>query len=176
MGIRRIVVEDLAQIDPEDFEPYGCIIGRCAQVPFEDFPHLAYWTHHVDIGPDNEKLDMGLLVCRGFPGLVSMESHPGTREIFLPLEGTAVFLLAPPDENRRKVDLDRLRAVYMDGTLGVSLHKGAWHRPPYPVRGESVRFALLRKGELMDTTEFQQFGITLALTGKKLQDAISIMI
>jgi len=165
MKTRVIAVENLAQLAVEDFEQYGQIIGLQMGKPLEDFLHLKYWTRHVDIGPDNEKLDMGLLVCYKSPGLVRMESHPHTREIFIPLEGKSILIVAPPDRDQYGPDLQKLRAFYLDGTLGIALHKETWHRPPWPVGDNNARFALLRKGELTDPTELTELGLKLNLTG-----------
>jgi len=168
MESKRIPLERLTRIDPADFAVFGEIIGQTMQSPLEDFPWVAYWTHHVDIDFAGSSVDFGLLHCRKHDGPVLMESHAGTRETFLPLGDSSVFLLAPPNSDHSGPDLLGLRAFLMDSTLGVALHKGIWHRPPWPISHQGARFALLRTGELVDKTAALNLQIRVVLEDEDL--------
>ncbi len=54
-------------------------------------------------------------------------------------------------------DISRVKAFYLNGKLGAALHKGNWHWPPIPL-GETVKFVLIRKGTLWETTEIKELG------------------
>jgi len=163
MEIRQIKVELLTEVSTADFQPYGQIMGLEEKAPLEDFAHLSYWTKNVDLDPDNEKLDLGLLLCKRTEAPIrKMERHKMTSEIFIPLTGQTIFVMAPADNSKEMPDLTRIRAFLLDGTLGVALHKGNWHWPPVPLR-KTARFVLLRKGELSDPTEMKDLGLELKL-------------
>jgi len=176
VAVRTLEIEGLSTISAEDFARYGVIVGNCHGDPLEDSPHLSYWSNHVDIGPDNEGLDFGFLLCKTSLEPVEMESHPRTREIFLPLQGTAVFLLAPPREDGLGPDLAGLRAVHLDGAVGIALHAGTWHRPPWPLGGGFASFALLRKGELVDPTRSQELGLNVIIVGVSADENVELRI
>jgi hypothetical protein len=50
MEPKFIKIERLTDISQEEFAPYGQIIGLEDTRPLEDFKHLNFWTHNVDIG------------------------------------------------------------------------------------------------------------------------------
>jgi ureidoglycolate lyase len=165
MKTKYVKIERLTDLAPEEFAPYGQIIGLEDAPPLEDFPHLNYWTHNVDIGPDEEKLDLGLLLCKPQAtdtSITKMERHPHTWEIFMPPVGEVVFVMAPIDVTGDKPDVDRIRAFLLDGTLGVALPAGNWHWPPIPV-GSPVKITLLRKGPRLDKTDFADLGVEVKL-------------
>ena len=165
MESKFIKIERLTDISQEEFAPYGQIIGLDDAKPLEDFKHLNYWTHNVEIGEDEEKLDLGLLLCKQVePGFVvtEMERHPYTWEIFFPPVGEVVFVMAPTDLTGDKPNVDNVRAFLLDGTLGVALPGGNWHWPPIPV-GESAKISLLRKGPRLDVTDSASLGAEIKL-------------
>jgi ureidoglycolate lyase len=162
---KYVEIERLTDITSDEFAPYGQIIGLDDAPPLEDFPHLNYWTRNVDIGPDGEKLDLGLLLCKPLaPGTVvtKMERHPYTWEIFMPPVGEVVFVMAPTDVQADGPDIARIRAFLLDGSLGVALPGGNWHWPPIPVGG-SAKISLLRKGPRLDKTDFAELGVQVKL-------------
>ena len=163
MEVREIKVELLAEISPADFGSYGQIMGLEHQAPLENFPHLSYWTKNVDAGPDNEKIDLGLLLCKKTgEEITKMERHKLTSESFVPLTGQALFVMAPADNSKEMPDLTGIRAYLLDGTLGVALDKGTWHWPPIPLT-DTAKFVLLRKGRLSDPTEMKDLDLELRL-------------
>lgn len=163
MEIKEVKVKLLEKVSIADFQPYGQIIGIEEKTPLEDFAHLSYWTKNVDLGSDNEKLDLGLLLCKRVEAPIrKMERHKMTSEIFIPLTGQTIFVMAPADNSKEMPDLAGICAFLLDGTLGVALHKGTWHWPPLPI-GKTAKFALLRKGELSDPTEMKDLGLEIKL-------------
>jgi ureidoglycolate lyase len=158
MKIVEVKIMPLEEVSEKDFKPYGQIMGRESGEPYETLEILKYWTKNADLGPDNEKVDGGLLVCnKNGRNIKYLERHPETAENFIMIEGECIFVMAPADNGKDSPDISRLRAFYMNGKLGVSIYKGTWHWPPIPL-GEFVKFVLIRKGVLWETTEIKELG------------------
>ena len=158
MKTLEVKILPLDETTSEEFAPYGQIMGREEGEPFESLEHLKYWTKNTDLGAENEKVDGGLLVCNKSDRKVKyFERHPETTENFIPIEGECIFVLAPADSSKDVPDISRVKAFYMNGKLGAALHRGNWHWPPIPL-GETVKFVLIRKGTLWETTETKELG------------------
>lgn len=173
MEKKELKVEVLKYISEESFRPYGQIFGLEKGAPSEDITFVRCWSNNVDLGEENEKID--LCYCRldkvssatmeevertkglpdwlkGYKGgttVSKMERHPLTSETFFFIEGETIFVMAPPDNSKPMPDLSQVRAFLLDSTLGVSLWKGTWHWPPIPVY-DSARIGIVRKGPLDD--------------------------
>jgi ureidoglycolate lyase len=157
MKVEKVKIVSVEDVSAEEFAPYGQIMGREHGDPYETLDHLLYYTKDADLGPENEKVDGGLLVCNpNGRNIKYLERHPETAENFVPIEGECVFLMAPADNAKKLPDISRLRAFYLNGSLGVALHKGTWHWPPIPL-GEKIKLVLVRKGTLWEETEFRNF-------------------
>lgn len=158
MNTLEVKILSLEETTAEEFAPYGQIMGREEGEPFETLEILKYWTKNADLGPENEKTDGGLLVCNNSGRKVKyFERHPETAENFIPIEGECIFVMAPADNSKDGPDISRVKAFYLNGKLGAALHKGNWHWPPIPL-GETVKFVLIRKGTLWETTEIKKLG------------------
>jgi ureidoglycolate lyase len=157
MKIQEVQITPLEEVAADEFAPYGQIMGREHGEPYETLEILQYWTKDADLGPENEKVDGGLLVCNKTGRRINyLERHPETAENFIPVQGECIFLMAPADNDRKNPDLSRLKAFYLNGSLGVSLHKGTWHWPPIPLC-ETVKLVLVRKGTLWEETEIREW-------------------
>ena len=153
MKNHEVQIVPLEEVSPEEFAPYGQIMGREDGEPYETLEILTYWTGNADLGPEGEKVDGGLLVCnRNGRAIRYLERHPETAENFVPIQGECLFVMAPADNSTEKPDVSRLKAFYLNGTLGVALHKGTWHWPPVPL-GEKVKLVLVRKGTLWEEAQ-----------------------
>ena len=158
MNTLEVKIVPLEETTAEEFAPYGQIMGREAGEPFETLEILKYWTKNADLGQENEKVDGGLIVCNKSGRRVKyFERHPETGEYFIPIEGECIFVMAPADNSKDRPDISRVKAFYLNGKLGAALHKGNWHWPPIPL-GETVKFVLIRKGTLWETTEIKELG------------------
>ncbi len=156
MKVHEVKIFPLEEVSDKEFAPYGQIMGRVRGEPYETLEILKYWTKNVDLGPEGEKVDGGLLLCNKTGRKVKyFERHPETSENFIPIEGECIFVMAPADNSKDKPDVSRAKAFYMNGSLGVAIHKGTWHWPPIPL-GETVKFVLIRKGTLWEETEIKE--------------------
>lgn len=159
----------LERVTKENFDPYGEVLGLEEEGKLvEMLPHLRYWANNAYLGEINEKLDMGLIVNtldeHGYE-FEKLERHPKTWEIFFPLEGQSVFVMAPPNKDRDYSGIqfkEQIKAFLISGNLGVGLCKGTWHWAPRPI-GEFSKMALLRKGELTEPTEFVELGMKVKI-------------
>jgi len=173
MEKKTLKVEAFKNVSEQSFKPYGQIFGLEKGAPSEDITFVRCWSYNVDLGEDNEKID--LCYCnlkrvsaeimaevektkglpdwlKGFKGgttVTKMERHPLTTETFFFMEGEVIFVMAPPDNSKSMPDLSQTRAFLFDSTLGISLWKGTWHWPPIPLY-ENARIGLVRKGALDD--------------------------
>ena len=164
MKCREIKIELLKDISDRDFNPYGQIMGIERGKPLEDFTYLRYWPKNVDLGDDIEEIDLGFLVCtRTDDGITRLERHKRTYEILFPTgTGESIWVMAPYDNSRDRPDISGIRAFYLDGTLGMCLHKGTWHWAPVCMR-DRVKFMVLLKGGLEDPTDYVDLGFELKL-------------
>jgi ureidoglycolate lyase len=155
MKVHEVKITPLEETSQEEFAPYGQIMGREVGEPYETLEILTYWTKNADLGAEGEKVDGGLLSCNKSGRTVRyLERHPETSENFIPIEGECLFVMAPADNSKEKPDVSRLKAFYLNGSLGVALHKGTWHWPPIPL-GEKVKLVLVRKGTLWEETQIK---------------------
>jgi len=75
--------------------------------------------------------------------------------------GECILVMAPRDNKEAKPDVGRIKAFYLNGTLGVSLPAGNWHWPPIPL-GNRVKLLLIRKGtksDPCDIVELKDIGL-----------------
>jgi len=155
MKVQEVKIIPLEETSQEEFAPYGQIWGREEGEPYETLEILKYWTKNADLGAEGEKVDGGLLSCNKNSRTVHyLERHLETSEDFIPIQGECLFVMAPADNSRDEPDVSRLKAFYMNGRLGVALHKGTWHWPPIPL-GEKVKLILVRKGTLWEETQIK---------------------
>jgi ureidoglycolate lyase len=158
MDIKEVKIFPLEEVSQKEFAPYGQIMGRQEGEPYETLEILKYWTKNADLGPEGEKADGGLLVCNKSGRTIKyLERHPETSENFVPIRGECIFLMAPADNKSKNPDVARMKAFYLNGSLGVALHKGTWHWPPIPL-SEEVTLVLVRKGTLWEETEIRELG------------------
>ena len=153
MNYKEVKIVNLEEITKEEFAPYGQIWGREEEAPVEVLNNLKYYSNNVDLGPEIEQIDAGLLVCNSSGKQIEyFERHPETSESFVIIEGECIFVMAPGDNTHMKPDVSLIKAFYMNGNLGVALPAGNWHWPPIPI-GETVKLVLVRKGTKRDPVD-----------------------
>lgn len=153
MNIKKVQILNLEAITKEEFAPYGQIWGREEEAPIEVLNNMKYYSNNVDLGPEIEQIDAGLLVCNSRGKRIEyFERHPETSESFSMIEGECIFVMAPVDNTQKKPDVSLIKAFYMNGNLGMALPAGNWHWPPIPI-GETVKLLLVRKGTKRDPVD-----------------------
>ena len=162
MDVKYLTITDLEDVTGVEFAPYGQIWGREEGEPLEALENLKFYAYEEKLEPAVEMVESGLLICNAKGREIRyFERHPETSETFIPIEGQCIFVMAPGDEGEAKPDVDRIRAFYLNGSLGVALPAGNWHWPPIPV-GKQVKLLLIRKGsnsDPCDTAALQDMGL-----------------
>lgn len=135
----------------ENFEPFGTIIEPPNIKPTISNASLDYWGALAEL--DIEKPQVSFLVVkkRDFV-LDKIERHVKLTEVFIPLEGTSVFPLAPPkniDDPKAEIPLDKVTAFLLDGSKGVVMKKGTWHWAPFPITDKAT-FAVILGAETVE--------------------------
>ena len=162
MKIKQLKISNLEDVSNEEFAPYGQIWGREEGEPLEVLENLKFYSYEAKLEPAVEMVETGLLICNEKGRKISyFERHPETSETFIPIEGQCVFVMAPGVDGEVKPDVNRIKAFYLSGTLGVALPAGNWHWPPIPL-GRQAKLLLLRKGsnsDPCDTVELKDMGL-----------------
>jgi len=128
----------------EDFEPFGTIIEPPSTKPVISNSSLDFWEALTELDVEKPQVSFLIVKKRDF-SLDKIERHVKLTEVFIPLEGTSVFPLAPPKDvkdPKAKVPLDELVAFLLDGSKGIVMKKGTWHWAPFPIT-EKATFAVM---------------------------------
>ena len=150
MDVKHLKIINLDGVTKEEFAPYGQIWGREEGEPLEVLENLKFYSYEAKLEPAVEMVETGLLICNEKGRNIHyFERHPETSETFIPIEGQCIFVMAPGDVGEAKPDVNRIRAFYLSGALGVALPAGNWHWPPIPL-GNQVMLLLIRKGSSSD--------------------------
>jgi ureidoglycolate lyase len=139
----QIKVEILTQ---DAFQSFGRVLGE----PEDISPTLSdavsnVWLGFSDLMGIGEKpgQQATFLKIHTRPGLYDkMEKHESSAEVFIPLQGQSILLVAPRKEVDRPV-MDQARAFLMDGSKGVLMHAGTWHAVPYTLTDVSTYLVLV---------------------------------
>ena len=162
MKVKEIKIVDLEEVSDEEFAPFGQIWGREAGEPEEMLENLKYYSHKIDPAPRDEMEEFGVLVCNEKGRNIRyFERHPETAESFILIKGECIFVMAPCSADKAKPEAEKIRAFYMNGSLGVTLPAGNWHWPPIPI-GKQVKLLLIRKGtnsDPCDIVELREIGL-----------------
>jgi ureidoglycolate lyase len=162
MKIKQVEMINLERVSNEEFAPYGQIWGRAEGEPLEVLENLTFYAYDAELEPAVEMVETGLLVCNKKGRDVRyFERHPQTSEIFIPIEGECVFIMAPCNSGEAMPEASGIKAFYLAGGLGVALPAGNWHWPPIPLQ-DSVKLLLIRKGskaDPCDTVDLQEIGL-----------------
>ena len=162
MDVKHLQITNLEEVTNEEFAPYGHIWGREGGEPLEVLENLKFYSYGAKLEPAVEMVETGLLICNEKGRKIRyFERHPETSETFIPIEGGCIFVMAPLNNGETKPDVDRIRAFYLNGALGIALPAGNWHWPPIPLE-KQVKLLLIRKGsnsDPCDTVALRDMGL-----------------
>jgi len=137
-----------------NFAPFGELISIPDSVKPATFSdNHDYWHNLTDFSSlENEGTTGFLRVYRKNRAMVftQMERHSKTIEAFIPINGTGIFFMCPPDE---RPDPSKMTAFILDRSFGVSLKPGAWHWLPYPLTDYMDFILILRKSTVEQDLE-----------------------
>lgn len=135
----------------ENFEPFGTVIEQPSIKPKISNESLDYWGALAKL--DIEKPQVSFLVVKRRDFVIDkMERHVKPTEVFIPLEGTSIFPVAPPKNVKNpkaEVPVDEITAFLLDGSKGMVMKKGTWHWVPFPT-AEKATFAVILGSETVE--------------------------
>ncbi len=142
----RVVEVEVEPLRPEDFAPFGEIVGPSAAETMSLGSDVQLWRTSFGVEGDIE-LMFGRYRHKPMR-FHKMERHLAVTQSFLPLGGgQSVMVVAPPtDEEDREAmpEPGDVRAFHLDGTRGVMLRKGTWHAlDRFPVFPPHADFAFI---------------------------------
>ena len=142
----------------KSFVPYGKILG-----PSENKPTFSSNEFDLWFGIDNVESNEGIaqfcwfevkerrpFICDKF------ERHLKCSEAMIPVSGQSIIIVSLSKNNTddtASLDLETLKAFYLDGTKGINLKPGVWHWIPYPVSNQAHFILVLREGTDKDDLE-----------------------
>lgn len=142
---------NLKLLTKENFELFGTVIEQPSIKPAISNESLDYWGALTAL--DVEKPQVSFLVVKKRDFVIDrMERHVRPTEVFIPLEGTSVFPVAPPKNVKNpkaEVPQEEITAFLLDGSKGVVMKKGTWHWIPFPTT-EKATFAVILGAETVE--------------------------
>jgi len=146
--MKEINVKLLTQ---ENFELFGKVIEQPTIKPAISNESLDYWGGLTQLNIKKPQVSFLVVKKRDFV-INKMERHVQPTEVFIPLEGTSLFPVAPPKNAKNpeaEVPLEEITAFLLDGSKGVVMKKGTWHWVPFPTT-EKATFAVILGAETVE--------------------------
>ena len=121
----------LQPLSAEAFRPYGEVLGpNQALCPETEEGRLSMeLTHLWQDGPGRGPAPSGAVS----PSIQRLANHPSSSQIFLPVKGSLVIVVAPPPRNLEAdqadwdFDWDRLAAFVVEAGQAILVDKGTYH-------------------------------------------------
>jgi len=136
----QIVTLKVQPMTVESFAPYGELIDTVGTV-------------NLDFGGGRPSLCPLIAEFRPFR-LDFIGRHKRTTQTYIPLGGVqSIIVVAPPGDPKSKAalpDATKIAAFLNDGKSAFNLHRGTWHRTPFPLAKEAKFLVLDRDGTLED--------------------------
>jgi hypothetical protein len=96
------------------------------------------WIHQFLEYPKQPYIATGRYYFRG-ARCEYLQRHPGSTVVLIPLGNSSSVIFVAPDLDGEP-DLARIKAILLDGSVGVVINPGIWVRYAYPI-GEFADFA-----------------------------------
>ncbi len=132
------------QLSVEAFAPFGSVMeakGERRSIDLYGSTVDVYSAGRVDADVPVE-IFMSRSAIREFR-VHFLERHMLLAQMFVPLCGTPfVVVVARPDANEDENGIplvDEVRAFVVPGDTALTIHRGTWHEPPFPLEENSLR-------------------------------------
>jgi ureidoglycolate lyase len=143
----RIPVRELTA---EDFRPYGRVIDRPARDHDASGPGWSWWAETVRLEGDGRPFGVGYLdLVPAEPRFDWAERHLRSLESIVPIDGTCLVYVAPPEhpeEPDRLPDFGRFEVFRVRPGSGVVMDPAVWHGAPLAEGGPARAIVLLLEG------------------------------
>jgi ureidoglycolate lyase len=137
-------------LSDEAFEPFGRVIHRPARDQDASGPGWSWWAETHLLEGDGRPWGVGYLELepkeRRFDWA---ERHMRTLEAIVPLGGSCLVYVAPPDhpeEPGRLPPFDRFQVFRVPPGSGVVMDPGVWHGAPLADGGRTQAMVLILEG------------------------------
>lgn len=146
----KVMELKVSRLDKKTFAPYGEIIGPQkvkADLENDDigfYPGISYieLTKQGGMFSWLEVKKPREFICE------NLERHLNCSESMIPFGGCSICVVALSEDMKdpkSSVDVDSIKAFFMDGSLAVNLKKGAWHWIPYPISEKASFIVVFEK-------------------------------
>jgi ureidoglycolate lyase len=143
----RVPVRELTA---DAFRPYGRLIERPVRDHDASGPGWAWWAETVVLEGDGRPWGVGYLDLEpAEPRFDWAERHMRSLESIVPISGTCLVYVAPPDhreEPERLPDLERFEVFRVPPGSGVVMDQAVWHGAPLAEGGPARAIVLLLAG------------------------------
>lgn len=147
----KVMEIKINRLNKKAFAPYGEIIGPQKVKPDVENDDLVFYAGLSDI----ELTKQGGIFCwldikrsRQFI-CENLERHLKCSETFIPFVGSSIFVVGLSEnikDIRSPIDVESIKAFFIDGSLAVNVKKGVWHWLPFPIT-EKASFILVIEKE-----------------------------
>ncbi|MFN8534104.1 MAG: ureidoglycolate lyase [Dehalococcoidia bacterium] len=142
--VREIPVE---WATPENVAPFGEILGAgpAGQGRASAFYEGAVRTFSpVNFISDEDTELVVSAVDRRQLSVRFLERHYKHTQTFIPLDGKPVLVVVAPPNDGDEPDLDQVRALLFDGSVGFVMKLGTWHEFPFALVDRTNVVVILR--------------------------------
>ena len=134
----------------EAFEPFGRVIEPPRRERDATGPGWSWWAETVLLAGDERDWGVGYLdLVPADPRIDWAERHMRTLETIVPLDGSCLVYVAPPDhpeEPGRLPSFDRFQVFRVPPGSGVVMDAGVWHGAPLADSGPTRAIVLILEG------------------------------
>jgi ureidoglycolate hydrolase len=154
----RIPVRELTE---DAFRPYGRVVQRPARDHDASGPGWSWWAETVTLEGDGRPWTVGYLDLESAaPTFDWAERHMRSLEAIVPIDGTCLVYVAPPDHPEdpgQLADFERFEVFRVRPGSAVVMDAGVWHGAPL-AHGRAARaIVLLLEGTGRDDVTVVRF-------------------
>lgn len=118
-------------LTPQEFEPYGQVLGRPYLADIAGFSNPAsdFWhQHYFQAGSDGVPEVLWVNYRNADTDITELEVHWKTQQAIVPLGDVGVIhIVALSRQNVRSPNIKTLRAFYVEPGQGICMNPGCWH-------------------------------------------------
>jgi ureidoglycolate hydrolase len=148
-------------LTPEAFEPFGRVLERPRRVEDAAGPGWSWWAETLLLESDGRPWGIGYLDLQAAdPRFDWAERHMHTPEAIVPIAGSCLVYVAPPDhpeDPMRLPPFERFEVYRVPPGTGVVMDTGVWHGAPLADGGPARAIVLIREGTGRDDVTLVRF-------------------
>lgn len=144
-----------------DFAPFGRVLDRPSRREDAAGPGWAWWAETLVLEGDGRSWGIGYLDLEPTELRFGWaERHMRTLEAIVPLSGSCLVYVAPPehpDEPERLPSFDSFQVFRVPPGTGVVMDRGVWHGAPIADGGAARAMVLLLEGTGQEDVTLRRF-------------------